>query len=96
MHQVLKESGGRGKDTVFLFNESQIKEDLFLQDIDALLNSGEVPNIFPIDEKQEILELVRLAAQGGNRNMDVSPLQVGGGGGREYYVVIYIIYITVQ
>lgn len=77
LKQVLKESGGRGKDTVFLFNETQIKEELFLQDIDALLNSGEVPNIFPIDEKQEILEMVRLAAQGGNRNMDVSPLQVG-------------------
>ncbi|KAJ1520032.1 hypothetical protein ONE63_004262 [Megalurothrips usitatus] len=76
LKQVLKESGGRGKDTVFLFNETQIKEEVFLQDIDALLNSGEVPNIFAIDEKQEILELVRLAAQGGNRNLDISPLQV--------------------
>ncbi|KAK3925188.1 Dynein heavy chain 7, axonemal [Frankliniella fusca] len=76
LKQVLKESGGRGKDTVFLFNETQIKEELFLQDIDSLLNSGEVPNIFAVDEKQEILELVRLAAQGGNRNLDVSPLQV--------------------
>ncbi|KAE8738437.1 hypothetical protein FOCC_FOCC016088 [Frankliniella occidentalis] len=76
LKQVLKESGGRGKDTVFLFNETQIKEEVFLQDIDSLLNSGEVPNIFAVDEKQEILELVRLAAQGGNRNMDVSPLQV--------------------
>lgn len=63
---------------MFLFNETQIKEEVFLQDIDSLLNSGEVPNIFAIDEKQEILELVRLAAQGGNRNMDVSPLQVCG------------------
>lgn len=40
------------------------------------MNLGEVPNIFAIDEKQEILELVRLAAQGGNRNVDVSPIQV--------------------
>lgn len=53
-----------------------MKEDSFLQDIDSLLNSGEVPNLYAIDEKQEILELVRLAAQGGNRNLDISPLAV--------------------
>ncbi|KAF5300254.1 hypothetical protein FQR65_LT09209 [Abscondita terminalis] len=74
--KVVKEAGGRGKQTVFLITESQIKEDVFLQDIDGLLNSGEVPNIFKIDEKQEILELVRLTAQGGNRNLDLSPLVI--------------------
>lgn len=73
---VLKESGGMGRDTVFVFNEGQIKLSAFLQDIDCLLNLGEVPNIYAIDEKQEILELVRLAAQGGNSNIDVSPLQI--------------------
>lgn len=53
----MKESGGRNKPTVFLFTEGQIKEEYFLQDIDCMLNSGEVPNIFPIDEVQEILEV---------------------------------------
>ncbi|KAL1115991.1 hypothetical protein AAG570_005486 [Ranatra chinensis] len=76
LKRVLKESGGRNKNTVFLFTEGQIKADYFLQDIDSLLNSGEVPNIFPIDEVQEVLEMVRLAAQGGNRNLDISPLVV--------------------
>lgn len=73
---VLKEAGGSGKDTVFLMTENQMKMELFLQDTDCLLNQGEVPNIYAIDEKQEILEMVRLAAQGGNRNVDISPLQV--------------------
>ncbi|ALC44807.1 Dhc62B [Drosophila busckii] len=73
---ILKEAGGNNKHTTFLITENQIKMELFLQDIDCLLNQGEVPNIFPIDEKQEVLEMVRLAAQGGNRNIDVSPLQV--------------------
>ncbi|XP_011557170.3 dynein axonemal heavy chain 12 [Plutella xylostella] len=73
---VLKESGGLNKDTTFLFNESQIKVETFIQNIDSLLNSGEVPNLYGLDEKQEILELVRLAAQGGNRNLDISPLQI--------------------
>ncbi|CAO1367416.1 unnamed protein product [Diamesa hyperborea] len=60
---MLKEAGGMGKDTVFLFGEGQMKMEQFLQDIDCLLNLGEVPNIFQIDEKQQVLEMVRLAAQ---------------------------------
>ncbi|KAL4712586.1 hypothetical protein ACJJTC_007181 [Scirpophaga incertulas] len=73
---VLRESGGLNKDTTFLFTESQIKEEIFIQNLDSLLNSGEVPNLYGLDEKQEIMELVRLAAQGGNRNLDISPLQI--------------------
>lgn len=76
LKKVLREAGGKAKNTTFLFSEGQIKEESFLLDIDALLNSGEVPNLFAIDEKQEILEMVRLAAQGGNRNLDISPLAV--------------------
>lgn len=76
LKKVLKEAGAVGKDSVFLFNEGQIKMEEFVQDIDCLLNLGEVPNIFAIDEKQEILEMVRLAAQGGVRNLDIPPLQV--------------------
>lgn len=76
LKKILKEAGGKAKNTTFLFSEGQIRDESFLLDIDALLNSGEVPNLFAIDEKQEILEMVRLAAQGGNRNLDISPLAV--------------------
>ena len=37
----------------------QIKVEAFLEDINNLLNAGEVPNIFPVDEKQEICEKMR-------------------------------------
>lgn len=76
LKKLLREAGGMGRDTTFLFTDAQIKVEGFLQDIDCLLNLGEVPNIYAIDEKQEILEMVRLAAQGGNRSVDISPLQV--------------------
>nr|CAH7749861.1 unnamed protein product [Callosobruchus chinensis] len=62
--KILKEAGGKGKHSIFLISEGQIKEESYLQDVDCLLNSGEVPNIYQIDEKQEILDMVRLAAQG--------------------------------
>ncbi|VVC38423.1 Dynein heavy chain, coiled coil stalk,P-loop containing nucleoside triphosphate hydrolase,Dynein heavy [Cinara cedri] len=73
---ILRESGGQNRSTVFLFAEGQIKEEYFLQDIDALLNSGEVPNLYTMDEQQAILDMVRTAAQGGNTNLDISPLAV--------------------
>lgn len=54
---ILKESGGKNHPIVFLFGERQIEEEYFLQDIDVLLNSGEVPNLFTLDEQQNILEV---------------------------------------
>ncbi|GFS75058.1 dynein heavy chain 7, axonemal [Trichonephila clavipes] len=54
--RVMKSAGADGKGTVFLITDSQIKEECFLEDIDNLLNSGEVPNLFAVDEKQEKIE----------------------------------------
>lgn len=42
---------------MFLLTDAQIKEEAFLEDVDNLLNTGEVPNIFAVDEKQEIMEV---------------------------------------
>lgn len=47
----------RGHKTVFLITDTQIKEEAFLEDIDSVLNTGEVPNIFAADEKQEVMEV---------------------------------------
>jgi len=54
---VLKNAGGHNKPSVFLITDSQIKEESFLEDIDSLLNAGEVPNLFIPDEKVEIMEV---------------------------------------
>ena len=37
---------------------TQIKKESFLEDINALLNSGEVPNMFPYDERTAVHEAV--------------------------------------
>ena len=54
---LLKAAGKEGKTTVFLLTDTQIKEESFLEDVDGLLNAGEVPNLFELDEKQDILEV---------------------------------------
>lgn len=40
----------------------QIKEEGFLEDVNNMLNSGEVPNIFGADEKAEICEKMRVVS----------------------------------
>ena len=55
--RVLKTAGGQGRDVVFVVLDSQLQNAAFLQDIDALLNSGQVPNLYSAEEKQEIIEV---------------------------------------
>ncbi|XP_041972117.1 dynein axonemal heavy chain 7 isoform X2 [Aricia agestis] len=57
---LLKKSSTPDLHMVFLFIESQIKEEGFLEDVNNMLNSGEVPNIFNADEKSELCEKMRV------------------------------------
>jgi len=58
---VLRTTGLQNKKSAFLITDSQIKEESFLEDIDALLNSAEVPNLFAPEEKAEMMEVSRAA-----------------------------------
>ncbi|XP_072937032.1 dynein axonemal heavy chain 7 [Epargyreus clarus] len=57
---LLRKSSTPDLHMVFLFIESQIKEEGFLEDVNNMLNSGEVPNIFGADEKAELCEKMRV------------------------------------
>ena len=48
-------TGVEGKDTVFLFTDAQIVVETMLEDINNVLNSGEIPNLFPTDEMDKIV-----------------------------------------
>lgn len=54
---------GQGKQTVFLFSDNQIKEESFVEDINMILNTGDVPNLFPADEKAELIEKMQAVAR---------------------------------
>ncbi|XP_064598423.1 dynein axonemal heavy chain 7-like [Liolophura sinensis] len=56
---ILRKSTETDNHMVFLFSDTQIKQESFLEDINNLLNAGEVPNLYPLDEKQEICEKMR-------------------------------------
>ncbi len=44
------------KETVLLFSDTQIIKENLLEDICNILNKGEIPNLFPPEEKTKILE----------------------------------------
>lgn len=67
---MLSTAGGDGKATVFLFTDTQIKLESFVEDINNLLNTCEVPNLFPADEKAVLAEKCRGAAKQANRTLN--------------------------
>lgn len=68
--------GAAGKLTSFIFTDNSIKEEAFLEDINNILNTGEVPNIFPIDEKVVVQDSVRKIAKEENRCPEGTPAQL--------------------
>ncbi|BFZ25685.1 hypothetical protein BsWGS_28724 [Bradybaena similaris] len=48
-------AGVQNKHTVFLFTDTQIVVEEFLEDINNILNSGEVPNLFEPDEYEKLI-----------------------------------------
>lgn len=66
---MLRSCGGKGNVTVFLFTDVQIKEEGFLEDVNNILNTGEIPNLFA-DEMPDIIELARPFAKQENKAPD--------------------------
>lgn len=55
---AMKPAGSDNKRITLLINDNQITEDIFLEDVNNIFNSGEVPNLWEFDEKEEIKEKV--------------------------------------
>lgn len=56
---IMRGAGIDGKGTAFVFTDNQILYESFLEDINNILNSGEVPNLWQPDEKEAIINDVR-------------------------------------
>ena len=72
----MRQIGKTANPTTFLFTDTQIKEEGFMEDLNNLLNTGEIPNIFAADEKAEICEDVRGPAKEEERCPDGTPAQL--------------------
>ncbi|XP_053317654.1 dynein axonemal heavy chain 6 [Spea bombifrons] len=63
LRKLYKMAGVENKDMVFLFTDTQIVVEEFLEDINNMLNSGEVPNLFEKDELEYVLAATRPKAK---------------------------------
>ncbi|XP_052771287.1 dynein axonemal heavy chain 2-like isoform X2 [Mya arenaria] len=54
LKKLYYQAGVENKPTVFLFNDIQVVEESFLEDINNVLSSGEVPNLYKADEFEEV------------------------------------------
>ena len=59
LKEVLMNAGAKAQPTVFLFSDTQIVVETFLEDLNNILNSGEVPNLYESDEQEKIISAVR-------------------------------------
>ncbi|EFN74153.1 Dynein heavy chain 7, axonemal [Camponotus floridanus] len=75
LKRVLRECGALRKDVTCFMNERQMK-DSFLSDISCLLSTGELADLFSVEDKQSIIETTRLHAQGGDQNAEISARSV--------------------
>ncbi|XP_055265604.1 dynein axonemal heavy chain 3 [Moschus berezovskii] len=76
LKKIMLQVGVATKSTVFLFADNQIKDESFIEDINMLLNTGDVPNIFPADEKADIVEKMQMAARTEGEKIAVTPLSM--------------------
>ncbi|ENN79658.1 hypothetical protein YQE_03893, partial [Dendroctonus ponderosae] len=54
--KLMLNAGLQRRETVFLFSDTQIKSESFLEDLNNVLNSGDVPNIYQPDEMDKIYQ----------------------------------------
>uniref|UniRef100_A0A0A9Z4J1 Dynein heavy chain 3, axonemal n=1 Tax=Lygus hesperus TaxID=30085 RepID=A0A0A9Z4J1_LYGHE len=74
VRSLMKKAGVEGKPQVFLLSDSQIKDEAFVEDINMILNTGDVPNLYPGDEKADILDKMTQLPKDSGKKGDTTPL----------------------
>ena len=59
LKKVMMKAGLESKPVVFLFSDTQIKSESFLEDINNILNAGDVPNIYAFDDQEQIFTAMK-------------------------------------
>eukprot|EP00957_Ditylum_brightwellii_P119151 9088714-Ditylum_brightwellii.AAC.1 len=60
---MYKQCGVKNESVVFLFTDTQIVNEGFVEDINSILNSGEVPGLYPLDERERLFGELRPLCQ---------------------------------
>nr|XP_046240546.1 dynein axonemal heavy chain 1 [Scatophagus argus] len=60
---IMLKAGLQNQQITFLFVDTQIKSESFLEDINNILNSGDVPNLYATDEQERIMTAMKPVVQ---------------------------------
>jgi dynein heavy chain len=63
MKRLLITCGTKQQRTTFLFSDTQVQRETFLEDISNILNTGEIPNLFNMEDKMQIQDSCAKPAQ---------------------------------
>ncbi|XP_023310238.1 dynein heavy chain 3, axonemal [Anoplophora glabripennis] len=74
LKKLLMKVGIEGKPLIFLFADTQIADEMFIEDINTVLNTADVPNLYAPDEKADILEKMQTAARDSGKKIEPTPL----------------------
>ncbi|RYG57585.1 hypothetical protein EON66_00045 [archaeon] len=66
---VLLRAGRDGKPIVFMLSDTQIVHESFLEDVNNILNKGDVPNLFAADERASIIGDMQVVARRTGRTL---------------------------
>lgn len=68
---VVRKAGTGERQLVFLFTDTQVKQEAFVEDLNNLLNSGEIPGLLAVDERATIIESMRKVAKDSGKSKDM-------------------------
>ena len=67
LREMLRKVALLDKPSTFLISDNQIINEKFLEDINNLLNIGEIPNLYPPDDKEGICAEIKEQAEKDNK-----------------------------
>ena len=63
LKRILRRAGTQPDKVMFFFSDTQIKWEGMIEDVSNILNTGEVPNLFSLEDRAEILDEVQNVAR---------------------------------
>ncbi|XP_051153293.1 dynein axonemal heavy chain 3-like [Leptopilina boulardi] len=75
LKSLFKNCASKNEDYTILVTDRDLKDE-FLDDVMSLLETGQIPELFNHNDEREIVNKVRLAAQNGNRNLELTISEV--------------------
>ncbi|XP_053350493.1 dynein axonemal heavy chain 3 [Clarias gariepinus] len=76
LKRVMTKAGVEGEKTTFLLGDGQLKDEMFVEDVNTLLNTGDVPNLFAQDERADIVQKMQSIGKNQGRKIDATPLSM--------------------